>query len=234
MYRIYIHSIIAAAIIFLFPLCVLCAEPWKVEKDKDGIRVETRPIEGLSLKEFRSRCVVDAPIEVVFEIIKDNDSYMNWFADCVERAVIQKNDDHTNICYMVADLPFPFRDRDTVEVIKYILDWMNGKVVVKINSIDPPDDAKYGMDEHSKKKKRIRMKKMKGTITLTRVTPVETEMVYQAHGDPVVELPGWLMNFFVVSQPYRTLQGMQKEIQKKIYYEKAEKVHHKKFVRQTR
>ncbi len=234
MYRTFIHSIIAAAIIFIFPLWVMSAEPWKVKKEKDGIRAETRSIVGLSLKEFRSRCVLNAPIEVVFEIIKDHDSYVNWFAGCIEKTVIQKIDDHTEICYQVADLPFPFRDRDTIDLIKYTPDWMNGKVVVKIKSIDSPEDAKYGMDDYTKKRKRIRMKKMKGTIKLTRVTPTETEMVYQAHGDPVVELPGWLMNIFVVSQPYRSLQGMQKEIQKKIYYEKAEKVHHKKFVRQTK
>jgi hypothetical protein len=45
-----------------------------------------------------------------------------------------------------------------------------------------------------------------------------------------VWLPPWLLNFFGVSQPYKALVGLKKEVKKKMHYERAEKTHNRKFV----
>lgn len=222
--------IAAATLLIAFITAPLWANAeWKEVKNKKGIKIETRKVEGSPMKEFRSECLIEAPIEVVYEILRDADTYVNWFGDCKEKKVIQKIDENNEIGYQVVDVPLPFRDRDTVATVNYSTDWETGKAAVKMNSIKIPEDSKYGMDDYSKEKKRVRMPKMNGLIVLTRVEPDKTKMMYQAHADPGVSLPGWVLNLFSTAQPYKTLKGMKKEVRKEIYYEKAGKVHGKKF-----
>ncbi len=221
----------AVIITILFTLPLWASNEWKEVKNKKGIIIETRVVEGSPMKEFRAACNVDAPIEVVWEIVKDAGTYANWFGDCLEKKVVQKIDEKNEIGYQVVNVPLPFRDRDTVAAVNYETDIAAGKAVIKMDSIGIPADAKYGMDEYTKEKKRVRMPKMNGIITLTRMEPNKTKMIYQAHADPGVALPGWVLNLFSTAQPFKSLKGIQKEVKKKTYYEKAEKRYNKKFTR---
>ncbi len=217
-------------------LSILIAGPvwadgnWKEVKNRKGIRIETRKIEGSPMKEFRSERIVKAPIEVVYEVVRDASTYVNWFGDCAEKKVVQKIDENTEIGYQVVDIPFPLSDRDTVSLVKYSKDWDTGKVVITMNSIGIPEDAKYGMDEYTKEKRRVRMPVMNGIITLTRIDTQNTKMIYQAHAEPGITLPAWVLNGLSTGQPFKTLKGIVKEVQKEVYYQRAEKTHGKKFV----
>ncbi len=224
-------KIIAVVIIMIIitSLPLWADSEWKEVKNKKGVRIETRKVKGSPMKEFKSQCIVDAPIEVVYEIAKNASTYVNWFADCVDKQVVQKIDDHNYIGYQVVNLPFPFHDRDTVATVQFITDWDAGRAVIKMNAIKPPDDSEYGMDKVTSKNKRVRMPKMDGIMILTRVAPDKTEMIYQAHVDPGAPLPSWVINLFSNAHPYKSLLGMKKEAKKEIYYKRAEETHNREF-----
>ena len=229
-----VFKIIAVVIIMI----IVTSQPlwadsqWKEVKNKKGVRIETRKVKGSPMKEFKSQCIVDAPIEVVYEITSDASTYVNWFADCVEKRVVQKIDDHNYIGYQVVNLPFPFHDRDTVATVQFITDWDAGRAVIKMNAIKPPDDSRYGMDKVTKENKRVRMPKMDGIIILIRMAPDKTKMIYQAHVNPGARLPSWVINLFSNAHPYKSLLGMKKEVKKEIYYKRAEATHNRKFIMQ--
>jgi hypothetical protein len=71
---------------------------------------------------------------------------------------------------------------------------------------------------------------VKGVIVLDRIAPGKTKMLYQAHADPGLAVPPWLLNLFGVFHPYKSLVGMKKEVKKEVYYKRAEKRHNRKFV----
>jgi hypothetical protein len=203
---------------------------WEEIRNRNGVKVSSMRVEDCPMNRFKAECIIDAPLEVVYEVVMDPGSYVNWFHSCTDRRVIKKFDENNGIGYQVVNLPFPLRDRDTVATMYQDVDWAAGKLKMKMDAIKPPEDSKYGMDELTKKKGRVRMPIMIANIVLNRITPGKTEMIYMAHADPGAPVPAWILNFFSTGHPYKTLLGIQKEVKKEIYYKRAEKKHNKKFV----
>lgn len=220
-------AVIIVLIMMIEPACA--ADGWKEISNKKGIIIYARDVEDSPMKEFKSESVIAAPIEVVFEVIKDPASYPNWFGDCIDRKIIAAMDENHGIIYQVVDLPYPFSDRDAVATSTFDTDFKQGTIVVTVESIDAPEAAKYGMDGVTTAENRVRMPKMNASITLLRLSPKSTKMIYQGHADPGVAIPGWVLNLFATAHPYKTHRGIQKEVKKDIYYQRAEKNYNKKF-----
>ncbi len=220
----------AIVMIFLTVQPLLAAGEWKEVKNRKGVKVDTRKLENSRLKEFRSQCLIDAPMEIVYEIMRDPSTYKNWFANCSEMKTVHTFDEYNFKWYQVVNLPLPFRDRDTVTTFHYDNDWDAGKIVITMGGGKVLKDAPYNMYDTTKKHKRVRIAAVKGVIILERIAPGKTKMLYQAHADPGLAVPPWLLNLFGVSHPYKSLVGMKKEVKKEVYYKRAEKRHNRKFV----
>ncbi len=220
----------AFVMIFMVVLPLMAAGEWKEVKNRKGVKVDTRKLENSRLKEFRSQCLIDAPLEVVYEILRDPSTYKSWFASCSEMRTVHTIDDYNFKWYQVVNLPPPFRDRDIVTTFHYDIDWGGGKIILTMGGGDAPKDASYNMYETTKKHKRVRISAVKGVIVLDRIASDKTNMIYQAHADPGLAVPPWLLNLFGVSHPYKSLVGMKKEVKKEEYYKRAEKRHNRKFV----
>ena len=222
-------KVLALTVTVLFSLPVWADGDWEEAKNQEGIKIDTRRVEGAPMKEFRAEGMIDAPIEVAWEVLIDSASYPKWFGDCIVHKIIETEDKNISVGYHAVDIPFPFSDRDTVAFINLETDWKTGKASKSMVSIGSPEDAKYGMDDLTREEGRVRMPKMHGHFLLTRVSPTQTNMLYQAHADPGVPLPGWLLNMLATNQPYKTFIGIRKEVKNIKYFERAEKVHDKKF-----
>ncbi len=216
-------------LIFLFASLLWASSDWKQVKNKKGIKILTRPVEGYTLDEFKAECMVDAPMEVVYEIMRDTDSYPNWFGNCQSYKTLKVIDEYNELAYQVTGLPFPLADRDMVAIMKFSSDWDSGKATLTILPESEYSDIRYDTGEITKGKRRVRMKKLQGQVTAMRVTPEETRIVFQGHADPGLPLPGRVLNKLSSGLPYRTLMGLKEELNKKKYYERAENRHHKKF-----
>jgi len=62
-------------------------------------------------------------------------------------------------------------------------------------------------------KKLVRVKHIKGFWRFRPLGQGKVEIVYQVHSDPGGGIPAWLVNSFVVKQPFRTLVNMKKIIE---------------------
>lgn len=204
---------------------------WELVKDKDGITIENRTIEGFKMKQLRAVCTLDAPIEVVYEVMDDSSNYYNWFGDCILQKEIKRINKNEKICYHVVDVPWPLSDRDAVARVTTKPDWKKGTVVFRVDSIRQPKDSEYGMDCTTEKEDRVRMPVMDGVFTFSRISPDKTKFVYVAIADPGIALPGWILNMFSTTQPFNTLSNLKKEIKKPAFYDKASKRHGKEFKR---
>ncbi len=219
----------AVCLIFIVPSILWASSDWKEAKDKKGIKVFTRSVEGVKLNEFKAECIVDAPVEVVYELIRDVGRYPEWFGFCLGYEELEIIDENNIISYWAIDIPFPFKDRDGVVQLTFRSNWATGEVSSVIKSLNEQDVAQYDIKELTKGKRRVRLQWVKVKIAAMRVTPDKTKVIYQGHGDLGLSLPNWVMNFLAKSQPYGGMIEIREEVQNKLYLERAEKKHNKRF-----
>ena len=200
-----------SGITFLISILIspLSAAEWKLVKEKDGIKIYNRPVEGFPVDEFKGIAVIDAPMEVIIEVLHDVPAGTEWMKDCKEARIIKEIDDLVKYLYVHQDAPWPVSDRDAVVKSEGKLSFKKG--IAKF-------DAK-GVKEPMVpiKKKCVRMTVLDGGWTLKRIAPDKTEAIYQVRADPAGSIPKFLVNFFSKDIPYHTIMGMRKMVKKEKY-----------------
>jgi hypothetical protein len=206
--------------LFISPTFGGGSTPWEEVSSRDGIKVETRLVEGNPLKQTRSESILEAPIEVVYEIISIPENWIKWYAFCGDSKTVQKTDENTLVMFLVGDLPFPFHDRAGCFTIKRELNLEEGTGLFEAILVPDSEDDQYGIDVLTEKKGYLRLLSGFGIFNLTRVGPNKTKVNFYAGGDAGVWLPSWLINLIAGIQPRMTVKKLRKEVKKEIYYEK--------------
>ena len=177
---------------------------WELKKDKSGIEVYTRSIEGSSFKEFKGIIKIpDSSIPEILKVILDVINYENLFPDCLNPKVLKQDGKYYDIHYIQTKGPFPVKDRDSVfEQIAEIDE--NGKHArVKLNPLPDYVPEKVNI---------VRIRSGKGFWELEENEKNEVRVIYQFHGEPGGDIPAWLANSFVISHPYKTLVNLKKRL----------------------
>ncbi len=229
------------SLIFILTIMTL---PLKAEDDGKGkwetvsvekeITIENRTVAGFKMKQLRAQCEVDAPIEIIYEVMDTAEKYNEWFGDCILQQDIKRISEFEKICYHVVDVPWPLSDRDAVARVTSKVDWKKGDVEYRVDSIRKPDDSKWGIDPVTKENGRVRMPVMDGVFTFSRITPNKSRFTYVAIADPGIALPGWVLNMFSTTQPRKTLENIRNQVNKQLYWDKAAKRHNRTFTPDTK
>lgn len=195
-------------------------EGWKEVKDAEGIKVYTRPVKGLPMDEFMAIGNINAPITVVGEIWRDFPSYVQWFGDAKEFRIIKtyaKEKDKW-VAYFVYRTPswaLGVKNRDGI-VDLFVDDRTSteGEGVLYTHVLNEelvPNNPHY-----------VRMPVFDCHVTLTKVSDTLTRIVYKVKAHPGGILPGKVVEFVIVSQPFKTVQGLRRMIDKDVYWQKAQ------------
>ncbi len=179
------------------------ADDWKLKKEKSGIAVYTRSIEGSDFDEFKAETVIEnANIYDVLNVLMDVENYVNLYPDCYNPEILEQKGKWNNIHYIVSKAPFPVKDRDGVNEITTTFDEKGNSARVTIKPLPDYIPEKKGI---------VRIQKGAGFWQLTEENSNVT-IVYQYHGDPAGDIPAWLANSFVVTHPYKTMINMRNMI----------------------
>ena len=170
---------------------------WKLEKDHKGVKVFTRKTSGFKLKEFKAITTVEAPPELLLNIIREADKYPDWMAYLKRSYIVQKENENELYIYSESDLPWPFSNRDIVT--QSLLYWEGNKAFVRMTGISDFIPENKGI---------VRMPYSNGLWIFNPVNERVTEVIYQYQGDPGGNIPGWVANLFIVDGPYKTLLRM--------------------------
>jgi hypothetical protein len=174
--------------------------PWVLKKDKEGIKVFVRNVEGIEFKEFMGVAVLETPIEKINAIMGDVPNQVNWMCDMIESKVV-KADPVNPIQYNVITAPL-VSNRDIVIQTRVVKS--PGKIVryfqgITVDSIPP-------------RKGIVRMPKMVGKWMFESIGKNQTRVTYQNLADPGGSLPAGLVNLTVVKQPFVSIDGMRKQL----------------------
>ena len=178
------------------------AQKWELAKNEDGIKVYTRKVEGRSVKSYKAKAVINAPIDKVYFIYTDLESYQKVMQDQAEIELLEKNNERY-ILYSKIDMPWPADDRDMVSETE-IGKKDNGQIIIR---------SKCLKNRLAPKKDYVRIKDCWEIVTLTPVSNDKVEIQIEGLFDAGGSLPGWLVNMFLVDGPFDTIGNIKKIVE---------------------
>jgi len=172
---------------------------WKLAKDKQGIKVYTRCLEGSKLKELKVYTELNTSPEVLVQILMDVSHYNNWTENIKYSKLLKKISEEEIIIYSELKTLWPFDNRDAVDRAR--IQWSVNKdtVTFEIKSIRDYIPEKEGV---------VRMPLADGEWRIYRMSPDKVKVVYHFAVDPGGRIPSWLVNMFIVDGPIKTLNNL--------------------------
>lgn len=205
---------IAISILLLTACCLdsLAADKkeakWDLAKDKKGVKVYLRKVKGIDFKEFKGVITLKASLVSLVALVADAEASPGWVANCSKSEVLKQINKNEAYVYSLSKAPWPVQDRDAI--VHHVISQDKDTRVVTVKQTGKPD--------YIKKKKHIaRVKRIEGFWQFTPQENGRVEIVYQVLSDPGGDLPAWLVNSSLVSQPYQTLLKMQKVVKREKY-----------------
>ena len=191
-----LHLCLVLQVICLASHSIYSQTDWDLRKDKDGIQVYTRSIEGSKLEEFKGIAKIDASVDQLVSVLKDVNGFKDWIPDC-ELAKLYSLEGDVQVHYIEMDAPFPVSNRDSYYQFTYSRQGKNVKVHIEAL-------PRYGPEKDGL----VRIPYVKGFWLLESIGPNTTKLTYQVHASPGGSIPAWLANSFVVNNPFDTIENL--------------------------
>jgi ribosome-associated toxin RatA of RatAB toxin-antitoxin module len=174
---------------------------WKLRKDKNGIRVWTRDHKEEGILEYLSKITIETNLETLIDIIQDVDKYPDWTENCETASIKEVLSDSSRIEYMTTKVPWPLEDRDVAMEFVVV---KNTDTYFQANLTSVPEAVPLSDDY-------LRIEISQGSWIFKKIDDNRVEVIHQFMSDPGGNIPKWIVNMFIVSGPYKTLENL-KEI----------------------
>ena len=173
---------------------------WELEKNESGIKIYTRTVEGEDIREFKAVTTITAPRKKIASIITDINDYPNWYPDIAKASILKKVAANEFIVYSVLDLPWPASDRDGTA--KMVISHKTNSTTIKLIGVK---GYKEKSDDY------VRIPKSYGFWLLT-TDGDKTKVHFQYFASPGGSLPDWIINMFIVDNPFETLKLLKDKV----------------------
>lgn len=179
--------------------------PWSLVRERDGIVVHTRPVEGSGIREFKGSAVVSASTEQIRALLRDADHFKDWFPNTSESRLLAREGD-VSYQYSVLDAPWPVSDRDNVFRSETAIDPTSGTVAIRVSAAP---------DYHPEQPERVRVRRALGLWLLEPLGEAQTRVTFTMHLEPGGGVPQWLINAQVVETPFDALTNLRTAISRR-------------------
>lgn len=197
---------------------------WEKVDEDNGITVYTRSVEGFGVKQFKGIAMIEAPMEVVYEILKDSDGFKDWFGDCLKQETTVYIDELSKYFYHIVKVPV-LKDRNLVGKVVFDVDHKNHTLKAEIRALQKdmiPEEFRQTawIPESSEY---VRITDLYCYFKVESAGPEKSTVIYEVLVDPAGWIPDSVANYFAVKNPKNTLANMKKMAGKPEYWEKAGK-----------
>lgn len=181
---------------------------WYTEFTKNGITVYTRGVTGSDIREFKGISIIDAPADVVNNVLDDIPNLANWMPDCLVSKIVEKKSNDYMILYQVIKTPWPLNSRDFTFETRITKD--KEKIIRTVRAVPHssyPPTGNY-----------VRITNMTGQWTLLRQdNNTRTLAIYQIKTDPAGNIPVAVANTTSKKLPYETLLRLKQQVNNSKY-----------------
>ncbi len=184
---------------------------WKLESDKDGIKVYSKSIDGTAFKSFKAHMSIKGSIHTFVAILQDIENMPEWGYSVKSTELLESTGDTLQIYYAVASAPFPFENRDGIYQNTFRWDGRNKILFVEIELLPG----------YMKKASRLVRLKGNGFWNVKVLKNQMLDITFSMLVDPGGNIPAWMANIFVNTTPISTMTELRKVMVDKKYQNKS-------------
>ncbi|MCH2020856.1 MAG: START domain-containing protein [Saprospiraceae bacterium] len=181
----------------------IVAQSWTLAKDKNGVKIETRFIDGWSIKEYRATVFIKTSLKKAVEAYRDpvkRKKFMKRSIEVANLKVVSKNE---IITYNLGNAPWPVLDRDNITHSLFSKPSEN-QIKITMNSLPNYINEKSNI---------VRIPRSKGFWLFTDMGNGKIKVVQQSVADLGGSVPDWVVNSTIVEGPYDTLLALKNFLQ---------------------
>lgn len=181
------------------------AQEWSLAKNKNGVKVYTRKIEGWGIKEYKVNMTVKASLKKIVEALRDGPGRYEWLHNVMEVRILESTNSAVTV-YNKVDAPWPVADRDNIT--RFSFSYPSEKTVrvdMKLFKTHSKAPVYNGI---------VRVERLKGYWLLKDKGNGYVEMMQQCAAEPGGSIPDWLANSAVVDTPYNSMYKLKQYLEK--------------------
>ncbi len=191
-------------ILSLVLVLVLEAAEWRSVKEKNGITVHTRALEGSDFLEFRGETVVEGSVDTLVAILYDTPNAPAWIHECSFGMTLEEIAFGENYIFQIYDLSFPVSNRQVI-LHSQLTYTDKGARLDTVEANGFCDNKQLSRCQKVKEADLIEITKSRGFYLFERIDNMRTRVIWQQHIEPGGSVPDWLVNALVVDIPYNSL-----------------------------
>lgn len=196
------------ALIGSYPLAAQ-AQAWELRRDKDGIQVHTRAVEGSPYDAVRtSTRMSDVRLSALVALIEDAEACPDWADSCAESYLFERISDTESLIYTHNDMPFPVKDRDVLAEVK----WSQDPVTFEVEM-----QSRATVGKMEEVRGRLRLTQAQARWDFTPQADGSVLVSNEAHINPGSALPGWVTNMLLIDAPFETMKSFVSEVRNPKY-----------------
>ena len=193
-----------AAVLQLGTLSIAAQEePWKFQKEKDGIRISTRHTANSSFDDIRVEADFTGTIQQLSKILMDVNHYKEWSYATKKSVLVKQINPGSLIYYSEIECPWPATNR--FFYAQFDLHENTEEKSVRIISTNLPDYKPETKDL-------VKVTFSKGSWYITTTSPTTIHIDYTLQLDPGGSLPSWILNLFSTKGPMETFENLKKKL----------------------
>lgn len=166
---------------------------WKLEKDKDGIKVYTSNIAQSSFKAVKVECNFTGNYAKLIAVLSNVSLFKEWVFHSKSAVLLKQSGPHDLIYYSETSMPFPLSNRDVVIHLNIRTDSLPKFLLISGTHVT-------GMVPNIPTKVRVPKFASSWKITMPSATTLHIEYVVEL--DPGGSIPSWAMNMFAEKGPF--------------------------------
>jgi hypothetical protein len=181
---------------------------WKLNTEKDGIKVYTGMVPDSKVKAIKVECDLSATPSQLVALVMDVTTAPDWVYHVKSAKLVKQVSSAELYYYSEVSLPWPAANRDFVAHLIASQD-----PATKVVTIDGPAVPGFV----PVKKGIVRIDHSFGKWVITPTGPDQLHVEYSIHVDPGGSLPAWLVNIFATDAPLQIFRSLKTQLQKPIY-----------------
>jgi hypothetical protein len=177
------------------------ADGWSLARERDGVSVFLRDVDGFAIREFRGVATMRASVEQLLALYLDAGRCADWVPNCKSAELIETIGDAEWIVRTELNSPWPTKNRDYVLRVVRSDDEKTGATTLTFMDVK----------DYSEQRCCVRMSRFQG---YWKFKPVQGEkeatvqVTYQNHFNPGGGFPAALVNAAIAGMPFDTLTNM--------------------------
>lgn len=172
------------------------AQEWKLEKQRDGVSVFSRPLSN-HLLQIKALTTVQGSHERFIRLLEDVGHCAKWIANCKKVEVVAAPDQATRVVHTFFSAPWPIRDRDMV----------TRSITTKHQDILEIRVQDAGQT-FPLTPKHVRMTDVSGQWRLVEIPDGTMTVSYIGSGSPAGKIPDWLAKGALLDSTFETFSKL--------------------------